>query len=96
MLCFRNFPVAKKITDEGELSRFFVEIFFVIEGQKTSWGNISVVSFRNFTVAKKIMDKRGYQDFPSKKFCLTLPRNFVGEHFCAVFGIFSGSEKLYG
>ena len=27
------------------------------------------------------MQKRGYHDFPSKFFCLTVPRNFIGEHF---------------
>ena len=29
------------------------------------------------------MDKRGgeYQNFPSKTFCLTVPKNFVGEPF---------------
>ena len=33
------------------------------------------------------MDKRGgeYQDFPSKNFCLTVPKIFVGEPFCAAF-----------
>ena len=43
------------------------------------------------------MDKRGggkYQDFPSKVFCLTVPKNFVGEPFCAVFQEISGSEKV--
>ena len=42
------------------------------------------------------MDKRGgggggkeYQDFPSKNFCLTVPKNFVGEPFSVslIFGI---------
>ena len=30
------------------------------------------------------MDKRGggrYHDFPSKSFCLTAPKYFIGEHF---------------
>ena len=38
----------------------------------------------------------GSQDFPSEKFCFTMPNFFVGEHFCAVFEKISGSEKLYG
>ena len=33
--------------------------------------------------------------FPSKKFCLTLPKTFVGEPFCAVSQKNSGSEKVY-
>ena len=55
--------------------------------------------FQKIPVAKKIIDKRGegeYQDFPSKFFCLRLPKNFVEEPFCAVFQKFSGSEKVYG
>ena len=37
--------------------------------------------FRKFPVAKKFMDKRRgeYQDFPSKIFCVTVPKIFVGE-----------------
>ena len=37
-----------------------------------------------------------YQDFPSEIFSVTVPKNFVGEHFCAVFENFSGSEYFYG
>ena len=41
------------------------------------------------------MDKRGgeYQDFPSKIFCLTVPKNFVGESFTVA--IISGIEKVW-
>ena len=37
--------------------------------------------FQKISGSEIFMDKRGgvYQDFPSKNFCLTLPRNFVGE-----------------
>ena len=57
-----------------------------------------MLCFRKFTVAKKFMDKRGgvYQDFPSKFFCLTMPKSSVGELFCAVFQKNSGSEKVDG
>ena len=34
-------------------------------------------------------------DFPSKFFCLTVPRIFVGEPFCAVFHKIFGIEKVY-
>ena len=37
-----------------------------------------------------------YQDFPSKFFCLTMPKSSVGELFCAVFQKNSGSEKVDG
>ena len=35
-------------------------------------------------------------DFLSNFFCLAVPKNFVGEPFCAVFQKISGSEKVYG
>ena len=34
-------------------------------------------------------------DFLSKFFCLTVPKSFVGEPFCAVFQKIFGSEKVY-
>ena len=37
-----------------------------------------------------------YLEFPSKSFCLTDPKNLLGEPFCAVFQKISGSEKIYG
>ena len=43
------------------------------------------------------LEKRGGggdQDFPSKFFCLTVPKIFVGESFTVA--LFSGSEKVYG
>ena len=58
-----------------------------------------MLCLRKIPVAKKIMDKSGgggYQNFPSKFFCLRVPKQFVGEKFCAVFQKVSGSEKLYG
>ena len=45
------------------------------------------------------MDKRGgggvsgYHDFPSKIFCLTVPKIFVGELFSV--SLISGIEKFY-
>ena len=45
------------------------------------------------------MDKREgaeYQDFPSKIFCLTVPKLFVEEHFYVVFQKTSGGEKFIG
>ena len=34
--------------------------------------------------------------FFAEFFCLTLPKNFVGEPFCVVFQKSSGGQKLYG
>ena len=55
--------------------------------------NPSVLCFRKFPVAKKFMDKRGYQDFSSKIFCLTVPKNAVGEPFSL--SLVSGIEKVW-
>ena len=54
-----------------------------------------MLCFRKIPVAKKFMDKRGggkYPDFPSKVFCLTVPKIFVGEPFSV--SLFSGVEKI--
>ena len=59
-----------------------------------------MLCFRKIPVAKKLMDKRGggggevsrYQDFPSKVFCMTVPKIFVGEPFSV--SLFSGVEKI--
>ena len=54
-----------------------------------------MLCFRKFPVAKKFMDKRGggkYPDFPSKVFCLTVPKIFVGEPFSV--SLIWGVEKI--
>ncbi len=55
-----------------------------------------MLCFIEFLVAKKIMDKKAgeYQDFPSKVFCLTIPKKFVGEPFSV--SINSGIENFLG
>ena len=57
--------------------------------------NPSVLCFRNFSVVKKFMDNRGveYQDFPSKIFCLTVPKEFEREPFKV--SLTSGMEKFF-
>ena len=40
-----------------------------------------------------IRGERGYQEFPSKTFCLTLPKNFVREHFTV--SLILGIEKKF-
>ena len=60
--------------------------------------------FTNFLVSKKFMDKkrggeeggREYHVFLSIFFGLTMPKNFVGEPFCAVFQKISCGQKIYG
>ena len=43
-----------------------------------------------------IRERWEYQDYLSKIFCLTVPKNFVGEPFCGVFQKKSGGEKVNG
>ena len=40
--------------------------------------------FQNFLVSKIVKYKRGgvYHGIPSIKFCLTVPKSFVGQPFC--------------
>ena len=53
----------------------FFRRFFFSQNRKTLRGNPSVLCFVNFLVAKKLMDKEGkYQYFPSKNFCVTVPK----------------------
>ena len=49
--------------------------FFVSQCRKISW--TSLQCFRKFGVSKNFMHNRGYHNFPSKIFCLTVPKNFV-------------------
>ena len=53
--------------------------------------------FTKFPVSKNYRDKRGGVTFlRQKRFCLTVPKKFVREPFCAVFQKVSNSQKFYG
>ena len=54
-----------------------------------------MLCFRKVLAAKKFMDKRDGQvsRFPSKIFCLTVPKNAVGEPFSL--SLISGIEKVW-
>ena len=53
--------------------------FFVSQCRKIPWASLQC--FRKIGVSKKIMHKRGYHKFPSKIFCLTVPKKFRGQPF---------------
>ena len=82
LLCFERILVSKSFKQRrGEASRFGRKIFLSHRTEKTSPGNHSV--FQEISGREKIfMDKRGeggggrYHDFPSKSFCLTVPKYF--------------------
>ena len=56
-----------------------------------------MLRFRKVPVAKKLTDKRRgggeYQHFPSKIFCLTVPKFSVAKPFSV--SLFSGIEKVW-
>ena len=69
----------------------FCRFLFVSQCRKTSWACLQC--FRKFGVSKNFMLNWGYHKFPSKFFCLTVPKNFVGipPTFQKIWGI----EKFY-
>ena len=58
-------------------------------------GGVSRFSVENFLShsAERFRRRGVYQGFPSKKFCLTVPKNFVQEPFSV--SLFSAIEKFY-
>ena len=67
-----------------KVSRFAVEKFLSRNAEKFCRG--SFLCFRKSLVSTKVRDERGggYDDFASKLFCLTVPKNFFGEPFGGV------------
>ena len=96
MLCFRKFPVAKKlwIRGGGGVSRFSVELFCLTVPKNAVGEPFSLSLISGF---EKVW-LRGWglgecQDFPSKFSCLTVPKKFVGQPFRV--SPISGIEKFY-
>ena len=90
------FPGANNSMDNKGVIKIFRRNFFGSLCRKLSQGNPSVLCFRKLPIAKILWIRGGYQDFPSGKLCLRVPKTSVGEHFRAVFENSSGSEKLHG
>ena len=65
------------------VSRFSVEKILSHSAEKFRRGTL--LCFRKFLIPKNVRDKRGggYHDFLSQLFCLTVPKNFVGEPLLA-------------
>ena len=89
-LCFRKCPVAKKFMDKrGGGIKIFRRKFLVSQCRKIWWASLQC--FGKFGVSKKFMHNGGYHNFPSKIFCLTVPKNFVKEPFSV--SLISGIKK---
>ena len=85
ILVFKEFLPINSTTDFCTLckkvSRFSLEKFLSHSAEKFRRG--TCLCFRKSLVPKNVRNKRGgvYHDFPLKLFCLTVPKNFVGEPF---------------
>ena len=72
--------------NEGGVSRYSVKVFVSHRTENLRRGTF--LCFTKSLVSAKFMDKRGgggrleYHDILSKIFCLTVPKNFVGELLC--------------
>ena len=97
ILVFKEFLQINFTTDFCTLckrvSRFSLQKFSFHSVEK--FRQRTLLCFRKFLLSKNVRDKRGggYHDFPSKTFCLTVPKIFVGETFSVSF--ISGIEKIY-
>ena len=108
IFCWKNFrlTVPKNLVGEFKVSLIsgiekfyasegyvtvFCRFLFVSQCRKISWAYLQC--FRKVGLSKNFMLNRGYHKFPSKNFCLTLPKNFVGTPpmFQKIWGI----EKFY-
>ena len=84
-----NFWYRKKLgIRQGRASRFSVKIVLSHTAEKLRRGTLYGVT--NFGYQKTLYLRRLCHDFLSKNFCLTVPKHFVEELFCAVF------QKIYG
>ena len=96
VMCFIKLPLAEKIMDKRGGIKTFRRRIFVSQCRKPSQLNAFVLRLRKLPVAKKTMEQRGagYQDFPSKKNCLTMPKIFAKEPFVLCFRKLPLAEKI--
>ena len=97
LLFLRKLLVSKSFIDEKGGITFFRRNFLSHRTETKSFVKEPFCFPEIFWYQKNFMDKRGLNTiFSQKFFCLTVPRSFVGEPFCAVFQKISGTEKVYG
>ena len=68
---------------DGGMSRFSVEGSLSHSSENIRRGILYCCN--SFGYPKGLVKVVEYRDFPSKNFCLIVPKNFVGKPFCAVF-----------
>ena len=89
--CFTNYGYRKSLDKKAGASRSSVENFLSQSAEKFRRAILQCCN--NFGYRKSLDKKGGHQDFPSKIFCLTVPKNFVGQSFSVA--IISGIEKVW-
>ena len=81
----------------SDMSRIAVEYSLSHSADQLRRGESLSASLNSGTEKACIIERGGkVSRFPSKKFCLTVPKTFVGETFCAMFQNCSSSENWYG
>ena len=77
------------------VSQFSVENFLSHSAEKFRRGTLLCCVLESFRQRISLWIRRGgeYQAFPSKNFCLTVPKIFVGEPFSI--SLISGTEKVW-
>ena len=96
LYCVTSFGCRRNLEKRGgtQYQDFPSKIFLSHSAEKISKGIL--LCFTNFGYGKKFCFRGLCHDFrfSVEIFCLTVPRNFVGEPFCAVFHKIFGSEKF--
>ena len=95
LYCCNIFGYRKSLDKRGGggVSTFSVDNFLSHSAKKFRRGILYCCN--NFGYRENL-DKRGggeYQNFPSKIFCLTVPKNFVGEPFSV--SLIAGTERIW-
>ena len=96
LLCFTKLLVSKNLWIRGGegVSRFSFKKFLSHSAEK--FRKRTIYCSTNFGYRKNLCLRGLCHDLLSNFFCLAVPKNFVGEPFCAVFQKISGTEKVYG
>ena len=95
MLCFRKIAVAKNFTDRrgGGFQELPSKIFCLTAPKKVVGETFRVSLISGIAIFYASED---YVTIFRRNFCLTKPKNFVADPFCALFQKISGSQKVYG
>ena len=96
MLCFRKIPVARNSRIKEKGIRFSVESFLYDNAENFGKGTLLCRFSENFRqrIRLWIRGGGGYQDFPSKVFCLEVPKIFAGNPSVLCFRKISVAKKI--